>query len=118
MFALASFRIMDDHLRFNACQIPTSYLRNSQVPRDSVEQCILPPVQYACRFWHQHLEREFPHDDELLPGEVGKFLHSKFLFWLEALSLLNTFNTAAEALSSLIQQIHVRAYSFLSLIGH
>lgn len=54
--------------------------------RSWVDQCLPSHVQYACRYWVEHLQQS---DIELCDnGQVHKFLEEHFLYWLEALSLI------------------------------
>ncbi|KAF8342414.1 WD40 repeat-like protein [Amanita rubescens] len=87
--AVSCLLVMENGLRFNICQIPTSYLPNSKIPDlydRTVKECISPELAYS------YLVRKLFSDKELL-------------FWFEALSLLKSINTCAGSLSSLIQWI-------------
>ncbi|KAF9056016.1 WD40-repeat-containing domain protein [Panaeolus papilionaceus] len=100
--AHACVGIMQDCLRFNMCQLPTSHLRNSQY--EDLEHRILEhvttPVLYACKFWANHLES--CHYDQELFEEVQQLLYEKLLFWFEVLSVTNEIYSAADALNSVI----------------
>jgi hypothetical protein len=62
------------------------------VDRSTVRRFLPVEVQYACRYWVEHLEHLRPPqrgdvglcDD----GEVHRFLQKHLLHWLEALSLM------------------------------
>ncbi|KAK7030170.1 WD40 repeat-like protein [Favolaschia claudopus] len=81
---LGCLTLLQKCLRFNIYNFPDSHLLNSEVPE--LAECHLPPgLIYTSRFWGTHLaDTEF---DE----QVAKFLEgvliSKFLFWLEILSV-------------------------------
>ncbi len=49
---------MNESLRFNICQISTSYQRNDDIPGISgiVKKKIPESLEYACRYWVFHLE--------------------------------------------------------------
>ncbi len=87
-------------LRFNFCNIESSYLANkdNQGLEARVAKHIPPALSYACRFYDDHLEQ--------LDFETGLFsklralFETKFLFWLEALSLTSNVHLAMPALSS------------------
>ena len=88
-------------LKFNICGLESSYLANKDV--EGLEVCIaqhLPPaLSYACHLWDDHLKQlDFETD---LFEKLQTFFGMKFLFWLEALSLLNGLGLASLALSSL-----------------
>jgi hypothetical protein len=86
--ALASLGVMKDQLRFNICELPSSYLPNSEVPKlaEKIKDKIKPELSYSCRFWADHLSRtQF---SSLLAEEIRAFFnHERLLFWFEVLSL-------------------------------
>ena len=88
-------------LKFNICNLESSYLANKDVEDLDVRiaQHLPPALSYACRLWDDHLEHlDFETD---LFNKLQTFFAKKFLFWLEALSLLNGVGLASLALSSL-----------------
>ncbi|EJC98397.1 WD40 repeat-like protein [Fomitiporia mediterranea MF3/22] len=92
------FSVMADRLRFNICDIKSSYIPNDQIPdlSDRIKANIPPHLEYACMFWTQYLhEAQFSHQ---LLNELSEFLHKRFLYWLEVISLLKKVNTASPAL--------------------
>ena len=95
---LSSLRTMKFGLRFNICSLETSHLRNTDVPDldTRVENIILPHLSYACLFWADHL-RATAYDTGIL-NELLDFLHHRFLYWLEVLSLTNMTNVASRML--------------------
>jgi hypothetical protein len=99
--ALSCLGLMLHSLRFNICNLETSYLANKDVEDLEVRivQCLPPALSYACRLWDDHLEHVGFETD--LFGKLQAFFGEKFLFWLEALSLLNGVGLASPALSSL-----------------
>ncbi|KAF8879999.1 quinon protein alcohol dehydrogenase-like superfamily [Gymnopilus junonius] len=93
--------LMLHDLKFNICQVDSSYLANNDLP--NVESCIAdsisPALSYACRFWDDHLKNaDFSSD---LFTELQSLIAEKFLFWLEVLSLTNSVHVASPALLSL-----------------
>jgi predicted kinase len=106
--AFSCLLVMKNGLRFNICQIPTSYLPNSKVPDldDNIKKEISPELAYSCRFWTIHV-CNMPFKASVA-DVVGKLFSDKeLLFWFEALSLLKSINTCVGSLSSLIQWIMV-----------
>ncbi len=88
-------------LKFNICDLETSYLANNDVKDLStrVDQHIPPALLYACRFWDDHLNHtDFSTD---LFEKVEKLVKEKFLFWLEALSLTRNIGLASFAFTTL-----------------
>src|SRR6267154_5177269 len=97
--AIASLRVMEDGLRFNICDLKSSYLPNSEVPglRERVQECIPSHLSYSCRFWAAHV-RAADFDMELAKEIRLFFDHERVLFWLEVLGLLNALSGGATAL--------------------
>ena len=93
--------LMLGDLKFNICNLESSYLANKDVKDLDVRIAKhLPPVlSYACRLWDDHLgDVDFEAD---LFGKIQTFFMKKFLFWLEALSLMRGVGLASSAMSSL-----------------
>ncbi|KJA17635.1 hypothetical protein HYPSUDRAFT_205985 [Hypholoma sublateritium FD-334 SS-4] len=97
----ATLGIMSAELRFNICNLESSYLLNSDVPDLAVrvEKCISSPLSYSCRNWGAHF-RDTPFDSKVAI-RVRQFLNQQFLYWLEALSLMKCIQVAASSLSLL-----------------
>jgi hypothetical protein len=90
-----------DGLKFNICELETSYLANDDVEdlKTRVDQHIPPALRYACRFWDDHLKQtDFNMD---LFRKVETLFKEKFLFWLEALSLTRNIGLAPSAFATL-----------------
>ena len=90
-----------DGLKFNICNLETSYLANDDIDdlTTRVDEHITPALLYACRFWDGHLKQtDFRMD---LFGKVETFFKEKFLFWLEALSLTKIIGLAPSAFATL-----------------
>lgn len=99
--ALATLQIMKTELRFNICQLETSYRLNSDIPdlAERTKQLISCPLSYSCRRWASHVQEATDSDVALA---VKGFLSPHFLFWLEVLSLLKCVSIAAPSLSSIL----------------
>ena len=106
--ALSCLGVMKSELRFNICELQSSYLPNSKVSGldDRVKKYISPQLAYSCRFWIAHVCNT-PLKASVANGVRELFSDKKLLFWFEALSLLKSINTCAGSLSSLIQWIMV-----------
>ncbi|KIM32665.1 hypothetical protein M408DRAFT_312837 [Serendipita vermifera MAFF 305830] len=102
---MACLRTMRDGLRFNICNLETSYLRNREVPDIAarVEGCIPPELSYSCLFWAGHL-KDTPFGLEELRC-LEDFMNKQFLYWLEVLSLTKRVNVASSMLWILIDWI-------------
>ena len=99
--ALYCLDLLFNSLKFNICDLETSYLTNNEVEdlNTRVDQHIPPALSYACRFWHDHLKHTDLKAD--LFSKVEKLFKEKFLFWLEALSLTGNIGLASLAFATL-----------------
>jgi NACHT domain len=93
--------LMLDNLKFNICELESSYTFNSDIPDlDSrIAKHIPAALSYACLFWADHLKHlDFEHN---LFTKLQSLFETKFLFWLEVLSIKSNVGFASRALSSL-----------------
>lgn len=79
-------RVMADHLYRNMCDLMRPASRVSDIPQSDVDSKVPFAVQYACRYWFYHLEQGGVNPQEH-PG-IADFLEARFLFWVEALTLI------------------------------
>jgi len=88
-------------LKFNICNLESSYFSNNDVQdlKSRIAEHIPPALLYACRFWDDHLGN-FAFERGLF-GKLRAFFETRFLFWLEALSLTSNMRLALPALSFL-----------------
>jgi hypothetical protein len=87
-------------LRFNICKIESSYVANKDIEDldARVAEYLPPALLYACHFYGTHIEHlGF---EANLYGTLREFFETKFLFWLEALSLTGNMCLALPVLSS------------------
>jgi hypothetical protein len=106
--AFASLRVMEHGLRFNICDLKSSYLPNSQdteLPQ-RVKTSIPPHLSYSCRFWATHVSSS-TFDPELANAIKSFFDHERLLFWIEALGLLNAIRGAITVLPLIAQWLDV-----------
>ena len=79
-------KAMSYSLRRDICNLQMPGAPATEVKRSWVNQCLPAYVQYACRYWVDHLQQS---DIELCNnGQLHKFLKEHFPYWLEALSLI------------------------------
>ena len=85
------FERMGDLLKYNICNIPSSFSLNSDVPDidNRVTRCIPPFLKYICCNWIYHLQ-DVSYSQNLC-SKLGSFVSKQLLFWFEVLSLTNTF---------------------------
>jgi NACHT domain len=108
---LACLQTMRDNLRFNICNIESSYLRNDDIPdlASRADKHIPLHLFYSSCWWASHLsEIEF---DVTTLGRLQFFTRNQFLAWLEVLSIKKQVNLASQMLLSLIRWIPVSSYS-------
>ncbi|KAF9777503.1 hypothetical protein BJ322DRAFT_1096406 [Thelephora terrestris] len=92
-------KIMNQTLEQNICKLPHG-VANSEVVdlRERTEKHIDQALQYACQSWHKHLVPTIPTQSPDIIPALRQFLEEKFLFWLEALSVLGAAREAVDAL--------------------
>ena len=108
---------MGDLLGHNICDIPSSYVLNSDVPdlENRVTQCIPPFLKYICCNWAYHL-RDAPYSQDLC-SQLRSFAYNQLLFWFEILSLTDTFNDyVGPALLLSIDWIGVSAFINMNIL--
>jgi len=92
ILARQCFCVMQEFLHFNMCNLPSSYVFDSEVPGldASINKTITPTVRYVSRHWAGHLLWAVPAKngaDDLFCG-LKNFLFDKLLFWMEVMNLL------------------------------
>jgi hypothetical protein len=108
--------LMNRTLEQNICKLPDGVL-NSEVDdlKERTERYIGRALQYACRSWHKHLADTTPAQRLKITSVLHRFLEGKFLFWLEALSVLGAAREAVEALEVAARWLDVRWPSVFNL---
>jgi WD40 repeat protein len=103
-------------LSFNMCNLPSSYLLDTEVPALSslVQQKFSGGLVYACKHWGDHVIHMDTAAVKAFLGKVEAFMQLKVLFWLEAMNLLQILPHAARILRELgehisqVQQVYNR----------
>ena len=95
-------RVMNDGLEPNLLSLP-EYALNSEVKdlQTRIDNRVSIALQYACRSWHNHLI-DTSKDIVDVISCLRIFLETKFLAWLEVLSVLGCVGGAASALEKLM----------------
>jgi hypothetical protein len=93
--------LMLKNLKFNICELESSFLPNKDVEHldCQIREHIPPALSYACVYWGDHLER-LGIEQDLFPI-LRSLFETRFLFWLEVLSVKNSVGLASRALASL-----------------
>jgi len=93
---------MKKELRFNICKLESSHVVHDEIHdlQKRVDDNISMHLQYACRFWTDHI---LGCDFEVEIGqEVERFMTNEFLYWLEVISLVRQANRVTQGLRSVI----------------
>ena len=96
--------LMNRALEKNMCKLPDGVV-NSDVSdmKERTERYVDPALRYACVSWHAHLvglvdaDTIPAHAPTIIPT-LHRFLETKFLSWLEVLSVVGAVRNATEAL--------------------
>ncbi|KAG8693594.1 hypothetical protein FRC09_010409 [Ceratobasidium sp. 395] len=83
---------------YNICNLPSSYMRDSEVPRidEQIKSAITHDLLDACRQWGVYLELSQPCDE--LVSALYMFLSSRLLLWMEVLNLKRCMRDGLEQL--------------------
>ncbi|KAJ7624241.1 hypothetical protein DFH06DRAFT_754539 [Mycena polygramma] len=92
--SLSLLRLLNDHLQFDPSEFPSSHRSNSKS-----QMCISAELVFACQFWGDTLPLGEQDGDTAVSAALKTFLETKFLFWLEALSLAGQMPSALSQLS-------------------
>ena len=115
---ICCLNLMNRTLEKNMCELPEA-VANSDVRdlKERTEKFLNPALRYACMTWHTHLV-----DADVIPAHASaitptlrQFLETKFLFWLEVLSVLGAVRNAVEALQ--VAEDWLEVCRFLCLVS-
>ncbi|KAF3169088.1 hypothetical protein TWF751_007554 [Orbilia oligospora] len=86
IIAKRSLAILSTYLKQNICSLGFPGMKRKYLDTKMVNERLPAFVQYSCRYWVYHLKEscEFISDKH----EAYTFLCTKFLYWIEALSLI------------------------------
>lgn len=92
---IATLQIMQEQLRFNICDLESSYVMNDTVTdlKDRIGRSISRELSYSCLFWTSHLAQVPSRTTiEVADAPVVKGLHAVltivFLIWFQLLSIV------------------------------
>ncbi|CAE6525202.1 unnamed protein product [Rhizoctonia solani] len=88
--------------QFNICQLPSSYLYDSEVEGLDVriEKFICAPLRYACLYWSAHLDASESKTVSTSLTVLEEFLTTNLLLWLEVMNLTKSISTCPSDLTS------------------
>jgi hypothetical protein len=100
-------------LHFNICQFPTSYLSNDAVYSfsEQIKLAMSSRLAYSCQFWLDHICASSTNSS--LSYDVNEFFNTRFLYWLEALSLMKMLSIASPLLRLLALKFKVCAKMYV-----
>lgn len=111
--------LMNRILKKNMCKLPDA-VANSDVSnlKERTEKYIDSALRYACTSWHVHLINTHtrPVHAPTITPTLRRFLGTKFLFWLEVLSVLGAVRNAVEALQVTVDWLEVRVIPALNVL--
>jgi hypothetical protein len=105
---VSCLKLMNQTLERNMCHLPEA-VKNSEVDdlKERVEEHINHALQYACKSWHKHLISGSTANRHGITSVLHSFLETKFLCWLEALSVLGAVRNAVDALQAAMRWLEV-----------
>lgn len=114
--AAGCIQLMFQTLRKDICDMHAPGNQASQVESSWLKKCIPPEVQYACRYWVQHLQKS---DAQLLDNDqVHRFLQKHLLHWLEALSWMGKVSEGIYAVDVLMSLVAVSSFKYNRYIAN
>jgi hypothetical protein len=96
--------VMDYSLRKNICKLPYNGTQHKGI-NSSINHDLSPELQYACRYWTQHLVQS-QHPIVMLI-KAFSFLKVHFLHWVETMSILGIASEVVGVIKSLQSVIQV-----------
>jgi hypothetical protein len=99
-------KVMSYALKRDICGLQMPGALSSEVESNTLSRCLPKHVQYACRYWVDHLQRGeigLCYDN----GQVHKFLQQHFLHWIEALSLMGKISEGVLLITTLHSMLTV-----------
>ena len=114
--AISCLRLMNNKLEQNLLSLP-EYSLNSEIEdlQTRIDGRVSLALQYACRSWHNHLAETRGEITDVIP-DLRDLLESKFLAWLEVLSVLGDMRSASVGLEKLMQWLQEVCFSVFCCI--
>jgi len=92
-------------LQENICDLWGPGVLITEILNDTIQTCIPPHVQYACRYWFDHWRLGNPVEEDI--KTIRQFLEQHFLPWLEGLSLIGEVSNGAHMMVALEETLPV-----------
>ncbi|EIM79503.1 WD40 repeat-like protein [Stereum hirsutum FP-91666 SS1] len=123
ILARGCFRVMDQSLRFNICNLPSSFLLDSEVDNlaQSLEENVhsIDGLTYVCRYWWSHLIEVVPSASQEVQSLLDKlvvFSEEKVLFWIEVMNLLRAKGDCRNGVDAVMRWLNKAAVTELQMI--
>ena len=99
-------RLMSGKLKRDICGLHAPGALATEVDSHQVQHYLPPELQYACRYWVEHLQKSetLLYDD----GQEHVFLREHLLHWLEALSLIGKTSVGVHAIILSESMVRIR----------
>lgn len=102
-----------NYLTKDICKLGKLGPMQDKITQRSLDEHLPAHVRYACLYWVHHWkegskEKSDAEKGNINYGLVGNFLSTRFLYWLEALSLLDKATDSINMISNLIELAKVR----------
>ncbi|KAL3468698.1 purine and uridine phosphorylase [Aspergillus californicus] len=89
--------LMRKNLKKNICDLKSYGTERRNIDPKSINDYLLPELQYSCRYWTHHLAKsKNPPTDQ-----IYSFLQDHFLHWMEVMSIMGFVSECLDAISVL-----------------
>ncbi|KAG9122071.1 hypothetical protein FRC07_001695, partial [Ceratobasidium sp. 392] len=114
--ARTCFETMNNLLKFNICDLQSSFVLDQDVPNLAirVDRAVPPHLFYACRYWSGHLMQAG--DANGFIGYLEELLCRRLLFWLEVMNLKQETRAGALMLSKIYRWMK-DGQKFITVLG-
>ncbi|QRV96726.1 hypothetical protein RhiJN_24744 [Ceratobasidium sp. AG-Ba] len=110
--ASCCLRTMMAELRFNMCDLETSFVRNSEIPdlEARITRAISERLKYSCLYWASHIKdvERYEHRASLHSRLHAFAQGAALIFWVEALSLISKLRVAISSVQELMYHCRAR----------
>lgn len=103
-----------DGLRQNICNLSGPGLLRSEIDESRISASLPPELQYACRYWVNHLQHSQCGIEDR--DATHRFLQKHLLHWLEAMSLMRESSKCVHLLDSLQAYVCIRPSQTMHLL--
>ncbi|KAF5367750.1 hypothetical protein D9758_009864 [Tetrapyrgos nigripes] len=101
ILARACLDQMERKLQFNICNLPSSFLCDSEVPglKQAIAQKLGGALKYSCIFWGYHLT-----EGKKVEKEMKRFFKKKIVFWMEVMNLIGKMSECIRTLDLVLKR--------------